>query len=153
MIDKLRRLVLGAGSTPDEPDTGGSNDFETAAAALLVEAASIDDNFDDAEYATIARLLAERFDLSSEGVRTLIEDAHDAAEQSVELFSFARRVKAGFDHEERVIMIEMLWEVVYADGIVHDYEANLVRRITGLLHVTDRESGEARKCVLAKLDG
>jgi len=152
MIDRLRRLVLGAGSVAEKPDAGAGNDFEMAAAALLVEAASIDGNFDEAEYETIARLLAERFDLSPDGVSTLIEEAHAAAEQSVELFSFARRVKAGFGHEERVTMIEMLWEVVYADGIVHDYEANLVRRITGLLHVTDRESGDARKRVVAKLE-
>jgi len=48
-------------------------------------------------------------------------------------------------------VIEMLWEVAYADGQLHDYEANLLRRITGLLYVSDRESGEARKRVLARL--
>jgi uncharacterized tellurite resistance protein B-like protein len=45
----------------------------------------------------------------------------------------------------------MLWEVAYADGTLHDYEASLLRRITGLLYVSDRESGEARKRVLARL--
>jgi uncharacterized tellurite resistance protein B-like protein len=45
-------------------------------------------------------------------------------------------------------MIEMLWEVVYADGNVDHLEANLLRRVAGLLYVTDRESGEARKRVL-----
>ena len=49
-------------------------------------------------------------------------------------------------------MIEMLWEVAYADGILHDFEANLIRRATGLLHVSDRESGVARKRVLEQLD-
>ena len=42
-------------------------------------------------------------------------------------------------------MMEMLWEVAYADGELHDYEANLMRQVTGLLYVTDRESGDARK--------
>ena len=47
--------------------------------------------------------------------------------------------------------MEMLWEVAYADGTLHDYEANLLRRLTALIHVTDRESGQARKRALAKL--
>jgi uncharacterized tellurite resistance protein B-like protein len=48
-------------------------------------------------------------------------------------------------------VIEMLWEVAYADGRLHDYEASLLRRVTGLLYVSDRDSGEARKRVLARL--
>ena len=53
--------------------------------------------------------------------------------------------------EERVKIIEMLWEVAYADGVVHHYEANLIRRINGLLYVSDRDSGAARKRVAARL--
>ena len=48
-------------------------------------------------------------------------------------------------------MIEMLWEVVFADGKEHAFEANLVRRVTGLIYVTDHESGSARKRVRARL--
>ena len=53
--------------------------------------------------------------------------------------------------EERIELIEMIWEVVYADGELHDYEANLLRRLGGLLYVSDRERGDARKRVLARL--
>jgi hypothetical protein len=51
--------------------------------------------------------------------------------------------------EQRVAVIEMLWQVVYADGSVDDYESNLVRRVAGLLHVSDRDAGEARKRAIA----
>ena len=64
---------------------------------------------------------------------------------------FTRAVNDGFAPEDRIQVIEMLWEVVYADGELHDYEASLLRRITGLLYVSDRDSGEARKRVLARL--
>jgi len=50
-------------------------------------------------------------------------------------------------------MIEMLWEVAYADGSLHDFESNMLRRVAGLLYVTDRESGDARKRVVARLSG
>ena len=46
----------------------------------------------------------------------------------------------------------MMWEVAYADGVLHDFESNLIRRATGLLHVSDQESGDARKRVLERLD-
>jgi uncharacterized tellurite resistance protein B-like protein len=60
-------------------------------------------------------------------------------------------IKDSFDQEERVELMEMLWEVVYADGALHHLEANLMRRIAGLIFVPDRESGEARKRALSKL--
>ena len=61
------------------------------------------------------------------------------------------KVKAALDENQRIEMIEMLWEVVYADQALHDFEANLMRRLAGLLHVPDRASGEARKRVLQRL--
>ncbi len=64
---------------------------------------------------------------------------------------FTRVVKDSFSHAERVELIEMIWEVVYADGERHDYEDSLMRRIAGLIYVSDRERGEARRRALARL--
>ena len=101
---------------------------------------------------TVVRLISERFDLNSLDVAELVTEAEAAVSSSVELFSFTRILRDDFDHLDRIKMIEMLWEVAYADGILHDFEANLIRRATGLLHVSDRESGAARKRVLEQLD-
>src|SRR3546814_8477573 len=89
----------------------------------------MDDRLGAAERAVIERLLRGRFGLEEAAVTTLLEAASSASEESVELYTFSRRVKDAFDHDERIEMIEMLWEVVYADGEVHDHEANLLRRI------------------------
>ncbi|PKQ01791.1 MAG: TerB family tellurite resistance protein, partial [Alphaproteobacteria bacterium HGW-Alphaproteobacteria-12] len=56
-----------------------------------------------------------------------------------------------YSEEERVGVIEKMWEVVYADGVLDDYEANLLRRVAGLIYVPDRESGQARQRVIARL--
>jgi uncharacterized tellurite resistance protein B-like protein len=61
-------------------------------------------------------------------------------------------IKAKFSLEERIDLMEMLWEVVYADGELHHYEANLMRRLAGLLHVSDRDVGAARKRAQARLE-
>lgn len=120
-------------------------------ATLLVKAAGLDGEFDAEEKATIERLMAHRFDLKSDEVRRLMARAEAAAAESVDLYGFTRVVRDEFDHEARVRLMEMLWEVAYADGELHDFEASLMRRVAGLVYVPDRESGEARKRVIAKL--
>ena len=151
MLERLRQL-LGAAEGGRPPLRGHSfEERQLAAAALLVEAASMDSDFGAGERAKIADLLRGRFALSAEEAEDLLVEAERASGESVEWQGFTSAVKDGFAPEERVQVIEMLWEVVYADGELHDYEASLLRRITGLLYVSDRESGEARKRVLARL--
>ncbi len=126
----------------------GLGALETAAAALLVEAALMDGTFDPVERGTIAQLLARRFELGTAKAEALIEAAEDQVRLSPQLYSFTRVVKDEFTYEDRVELIEMLWEVAYADGELHDFEASLMRRIAGLIYVSDRDSGAARKRAL-----
>ena len=149
MLKRLKNLLTASGSSASAQRD--PSDLKLASAALLVEAAVLDGSFDDAERATVTALLKDRFDLSDADTIELLDDAVAANADSIELYTLTRTVKDRFNHEERVNMIEMLWEVAYADGELHDYEANLVRRLAGLLYVPDRESGDARKRVLAKL--
>ena len=148
---RLKDLFLGVSGRSAVEGDRAADDLRLSAAALLVEAAMIDGDFGDAERRTIAGQLADRFHLSAAEVAALIEDARQATEESTQLYAFTRAVKDGFSPDERLRMIEMLWEVVYADGRLHDYEASLVRRVAGLIYVPDRESGAARKRALRRL--
>ena len=93
----------------------------------------------------------KRFDLTHDEAHSLIEAAELQAEESVQLLRFTRTIKDGFSYDERIIM-EMLWEVVYADEVVEAHEAMLMRRIAGLIYVDDRDSGVARSRVRARLE-
>ena len=73
------------------------------------------------------------------------------ARNATELFHFTRIVNERLSPEQRVELIEMLWEVAYADGVLDQYEDSLLRRIGGLIYVPDRERGMARQRVLARL--
>ena len=117
----------------------------------MVEAARLDEKFDEAERTAIATVVKRHFGLDDAEAAELIEAASEAQAESSQLLSFTRAVKDAYPPEERVEIIEMLWEVAYADGELHPYEANLLRRIGGLIYVSDRERGEARKRVLARL--
>ncbi len=127
------------------------DEFHLAAGALLVHAASVDSQFDDDERATIMTLLETRLKLSPEEARALFDAAHEAADRSIQLHGFTHAVKNGFSYDERVELIEMLWEVVYADGKLDEFESQLMRRIGGLIYVDDRDRGMARKRVLERL--
>lgn len=122
-----------------------------AVAALMVEAATLDGTFDQAERGRALELLARHFDLKGQEAAALLAEAEALHARSVELHGLTRTIKNAFDHDQRVMVLEMLWEVVYADGRLHDYEANLLRRLAGLVYVPDQDAGAARKRVVARL--
>lgn len=152
MINRIKALLSGSSRPAQSARTRHSHsELQISAAALLVEGAQMDANFDTEERTRILDLVRTRFELTEAEARSLLELAGRKVEGSSQLYGFTRVVKDSFDHEERVELIEMLWEVVYADGTLHDLEANLMRRIAGLIYVPDRESGAARKRTLKKL--
>jgi uncharacterized tellurite resistance protein B-like protein len=134
-------------------DTRAGNEEETlrvAAAALLVETASIDDRFDDAERAAVKRLLQERFGLAATQARKLLAEGQRNRDASAQVYGFTRAVNERLDPAQRIGLIEMLWEVALADGVLDPLEDTLLRRIGGLIDVSDRERGLARQRVLAR---
>ncbi|CAA7616429.1 TerB family tellurite resistance protein [Magnetospirillum sp. UT-4] len=145
MFARLKEML--AGGSAEDPEMR----LRRAASALLVEAATLDGRLEEGERARVEMLLAERFAIPPAQAAELFAEGCQMVADSVELYENTRIIKDSFDQAERARMMEMLWEVVYADGFLHDYEANLMRRIAGLLYVPDRESGEARKRALARL--
>jgi len=151
MIKKLK-VMLEKFSQNGPAAANNEETLRVATAALLMEAACMDGQIDEAEQATITDVLIEHFDLTRAEAQELAEAGRQAVAESNELYKFTRTIKDNFEHDERVKIIEMLWQVAYADGQLHDYEANLVRRVCGLIYVSDPESGQARKRVLERLD-
>ena len=147
MLARIKSILF----RPNDP-VSLRDEVPAAAAALFIECAVLDGGYDDSERRMIARLLAEHFDLSAEDLESLIMEGEEAVNQSVELYGITRVLKDALSQDERLELMVMLWQVVYADGKLHDYEASLVRRVAGLLHVPDKEVGMARKKALECLD-
>ena len=140
------------GSWTDSQDKPGSQDgLKLALTALLIEAANCDDRFDESERGVIARLLERRFGLSKSDADQLLAAGEVAASESTELFHFTQVINDRLSSAERVELIEMLWEVAYADRVLDQYEDSLLRRVGGLIYVPDRERGMARQRVLKRL--
>ena len=123
MGDFLRQLLgLDQGQPP--PDAG-FDEQHLAAAALMVEAARLDGHLAPVERARIRQLLIERLGLGPWSADRLLARAETEAEAAVEWHGFTTAIKQGFDHDGRIALVEMLWEVALADGELHDDEASL----------------------------
>lgn len=147
MLDRIRNLFADPAPALDRREF----DRNLAAAALLVEAALLDGHFAEKERAAICAILQRNFTLTAADAEELVVEAEKAQAEANHLVRFTRAIKDAYGPDERAAMLEMLWEVAYADGVLHHYEANLLRRISGLLYVSDREAGAARKRVLARM--
>jgi uncharacterized tellurite resistance protein B-like protein len=145
MLEALRKVLFGDDSSKVAV---GHDEVQFAVALLLTEAASMDGAIDDAERNRIRTLLSKRFSLAPAVAETLMRDAVAAQAERVEFYGPSRTLKDAFSYEQRIELLEMLWDVVFADGLVHDHESNLMRRLSGLLYVDDQDSGAARKRVL-----
>jgi len=134
----------------EAPQADADNGLELAFAALLVEAARIDENYADTEVAIIDRALMKRFGLAPSDAAELRAQAETAQEGATDIQRFTKVAKA-MTREEKVELIEELWEIVLSDGTRDPYEETLIRQICGLIYVDDQDSGSARARVAARL--
>ena len=148
MIERILGWLTGAAPN----GSGGPQDgLQLALTALLVEAAHCDDHFDEGERAVIKQMLERRFELSHHAARVLLAAGEREAGRAAELFHFTRIINERLSFEQRIELIEMLWEVAYADGVLDQYEDSLLRRVSGLIYVPDRKRGMAQQRVLGRL--
>jgi uncharacterized tellurite resistance protein B-like protein len=150
MLGALRDLFRRLGAD-DAADHYRPSDGRLALAALLVRASAIDGVSSEEERAKLRDLLARKFDLSGDELDVLIEDAIAAEAEAVDLYRFTSVLKNSMNEDERIRVIENLWEVVYADGKSDEFEENLVWRVAELLAVNRRDRIAAKREAAEKI--
>ena len=116
-----------------------------AVLSLLIEACKVDGIVSDDEIEKITGLLINKFHLEPSKAKNAVNFVLEKENEKVEIFSDIKVILDTMDHEERIKVVEMLWGVVLADENIDDYEANLMRKISSLLHVSSFETAEAKK--------
>lgn len=131
------------------------NDYRLAAAVLLVHVMSIDGAVTDDERDVLARILSARFDLSAADTEALLELAIARDAEAVDLYAFTSILNRALDDEGRLRVVEMMFEVAYADGGLSEFEDNLVWRAAELLNIGSRDRVRIRREVRqeAEADG
>ena len=108
--------------------------------ALLVHAAKIDENYTDAEKKIIKKAIASLNKVSEDVAGKLLTEAENIEAESNQIIEFTKEIK-NYSMEFRLKIIEIVWKIIYSDGTNDNYESNLIRRICGLLYISDKDSG------------
>ena len=118
---------------------------------LLIEAANTDGNISEDELNKISSSLINIFKENKEDVDKALSKALENKDNTRSLFFYTSKLNKSFSHEKKILLIEVLWEVILSDNEIHDFESNLLRRLAGLLYVSDIECGNAKKRAKEKL--
>ena len=108
--------------------------------ALLIHAAKIDDNYTGAEKEIIKKALISLYEITPSETEELLKKAEKIEQESNQIVAFTREIKKN-SMEFRIKIIEILWKIVYSDASSDSYESNLIRRVCGLLYISDKDSG------------
>jgi len=115
---------------------------------LMIEAAYTDGQVDESELNKIKFSLINIFNEDSKDVDLVLEIAIKNKNNSKSLHYYTSYINKKFDEHKKILLVEALWEIVLSDGEVHDFESNLIRRLSGLLYISDVDSGNARERAL-----
>ena len=119
--------------------------------ALLVEAASIDGEIGNDEKNQIENILIERLNLDKIKAEKILKQAISESEEQIEIWSKTNDIRKELDYEERLNIFELMWEIVLVDDVIDVFEAQLMRRVSGLLYISDIDSGNCKKRAIEKL--
>jgi uncharacterized tellurite resistance protein B-like protein len=146
MLDAIRKLI--GDSLPGTPGAHSRihvHDVRLAACALLVELACADGNFSDEEQRRIMEILQRHFGVDEAGARVLMVEAAAANRDAVDHFVFTRQVVKEYDLAQRIVLAELMWQVVLADGSLDSQESYLMRKLANLLQLEPAFLAQARR--------
>jgi uncharacterized tellurite resistance protein B-like protein len=150
MIQIVKHFLnkLSETSTPAQAQAGGGHDVRVAVCALLLEMAQIDKQFTKAELKTILDLLMDRYDLSRDEANAIIEEADQELKDSLDAWQFARLINEAYTPEEKMAIVETLWQVVFVDGKMDQHENYLMHKFSNLLRLSNKQLIDAKLKVL-----
>ncbi|MBN8978837.1 MAG: TerB family tellurite resistance protein [Xanthobacteraceae bacterium] len=140
MLDKLRQFIAEVASPLTQDNRPFSDtDYRLAATALLIHVVSLDGEPSEVEKRKLHTVLETRFQLDAPTVTQLIAEATLVEGEAVDLYHFTSVIMRSVDEEGRKRIVEMMWELVYADGNVSEFEDNVMWRAADLLGVSSRD--------------
>ncbi len=150
MLDAIRRFVsdrlVGASSPRAETRTrSGPSRVQLAACALLLELGHADGEFSAAEQEHIERTLVRHFGLDEGTSQELLRLAEAERAQSLDHFQFTRLIAAEYDLGQKMVLAEVMWGVILADGKLSDHETHLVRKLASLMQLEPAYLAQARR--------
>ena len=140
MLQSLKKIF--AGEQAFNADT--ENKEIDILSGLMIEAANTDGNITQAELNKISHSLINVFKEDPKTVEVSLTKAFENKDNSRSLYYYTSKLNKSYSDKDKIKLIEVLWEVILSDNEVHDFETNLIRRLAGLLYISDVDCGNAK---------
>ena len=146
MFNSLKKIL-----NQDKEDLKKDSEDLELLCGLMIEAAYTDGKVDQSEIDKIYKILTNIFKEDPEEAKAILEKHLSNLDDVKSLHFYTSKINKSFSSEKKILLIETLWEIILADGNIHEYESNLIRRLAGLLYISDVDCGNAKKKILSKL--
>ena len=140
MLESLKKIF--ANESINQEDKSKDIDILSG---IMVEAANTDGIITQDELNKISSSLINVFKEDPKEVENSLNKAFENKENSRSLYFYTSKLNKSFSYDKKIMLIEVLWEVILSDNKIHDFETNLIRRLAGLLYISDVECGNAKK--------
>lgn len=146
MIDLVKRIIGNKKKNNEtKPD---KKDINLATCALLLELANADGEFSKQEMDNIINVFKSKYNLTETDVDELIKASKKELEKSIDLWQFTNLINQNYSHEEKLQVIETIWEVAYSDGKLDQHEDYLVHKVASLLRLSHKQLIDAKLKIL-----
>jgi len=146
MLNMITRFFNKPSDQEDEKDSG--HDIQVATCALFLEMARIDESFTKEEMEAILVILKSKYGLSPEYADALVEEAKKELETSIDLWQFSKKINENYSIDEKIEIIESLWQIVFIDEKMDKYENYLMHKLSALLRLSHKQLMDAKLRVL-----
>ncbi|WP_108819175.1 TerB family tellurite resistance protein [Pseudovibrio sp. Alg231-02] len=153
MLDALKKFFKDLSTEQEEAGRFSEDDERLAVAALMFHIIAVDGEIEQQELDQLKRVLQQQYELNEEDTKELMDLAKVRDEDAVDLYGFTSVLKRKLEPEQRLTVIEALWEMVYADGSVHEFEDNTIWRVAELLGVSSRDRMKLKQKVAKRQSG
>ena len=141
MLESLKNLFANENTNMGENNKNIDLDI---LAGLMIEAANTDGKITDVELIKISTSLIQVFNEDPKIVDECLSKAFENKDNSKSLYFYTSKINKTFSDDKKILLIEVLWEIILSDNEIHDFETNLIRRLAGLLYISDVECGNAK---------
>ena len=148
MLNSLKNIFK---QSENETQENNSKKQLNLLCGLMLEAAHVDGRVDQIEIDKISTILIENFHEDQLAVELELQNSLKKIDEPKSLHSFTSKLNKEFSNKKKDLLIETLWEIILLDGKVHEFESNLIRRLAGLLYISDVSCGNAKKRALINL--
>ena len=142
MLKKISKIFKK--KVTETPDEENLSSISKACSSLLIEVALSDKDFDEEEITSMKEILKTTHGISDETINELVSNAKQTVDESTSLYNYTREVNNNFSYDDKLLLLQSLWDIAYADGNVDKYEEHLIRKISDLIYISHSDFIQAK---------